>query len=104
MALLTSDMKTLESSLIVAAPDQLSSDLAGEAVILNMKSGVYYGLNEIGARIWHLIQQPKTIKDVRNTILEEYEVEPEACDRDLLSLLQELESAGLIEVKHETTT
>jgi hypothetical protein len=91
-----------ESSIVVAAVEQISSDLGGEAVILNLKSGVYHGLNEAGARIWNLIQQPKFVKDIKQVLLEEYEVEPEVCISDLLALLDNLKDAGLIEVKNET--
>lgn len=90
------------NSSVVAAKEQVSSDLAGEAVILDLKSGVYYGLNEVGASIWNLIQEPKTVNEIRDAILEEYEVEPEQCDRDLKAILQQLADEGLIEVRNET--
>ncbi|HEY9875192.1 MAG TPA: lasso peptide biosynthesis PqqD family chaperone [Candidatus Obscuribacterales bacterium] len=96
------DIKVSDDSSVVATKEQVSSDLAGEAVILNIKSGVYYGLNAVGARIWNLIQEQKTVKEVRDTILAEYDVEPEQCDRELLEILKQLESEGLIEVKNET--
>lgn len=89
-------------SIVVAAKEQVSSDLAGEAVILDFKSGVYYGLNEVGTRIWNLIQQPKSVSEIRDAIVAEYEIEPELCDRDLKALLQQLEASGLIEVRNET--
>ncbi len=88
-----------EDSIVVVSAEQISSDLGGEAVILDLKSGVYHGLNEVGARVWNLIQQPKAVKDIKAALLEEYEVEPEQCDRDLMALLEELLDAGLIEVK-----
>ena len=89
-------------SLVVAATEQVSCDLAGEAAILNLKSGVYYGLDPVGARIWNLLQEPRTVNDIRDALLKEYGVEPERCERDLLTLLQELAAEGLIEVKGET--
>jgi hypothetical protein len=90
------------SSIVVASRDQVSSDLAGEAVILNLASGMYYGLDEVGAQVWSLIQEPRSVDAIRDTILEEYEVEPDRCERDLLALLQELEAAELIEVTDGT--
>lgn len=92
-----------EHSTVVAVKDQVSADLAGEAVILNLKSGMYYGLNEVGGRIWQLLQEPRTVAAIRDTLLEEYEVDRESCDRDLLAVLQELATAELIEVNHEAT-
>ena len=98
------DREIAESSIVVAASDQISSDLGGEAVILNMKTGIYHGLNEIGARVWDLIEQPKTVKEVKQALLEEYEVEAEVCTDDLFSLLNNLKTAGLIKVTNETAT
>jgi hypothetical protein len=86
-------------STVVAAKDQVSSDLGGEVAILDLKAGVYYGLDAVGARIWSLIQEPRTVNEIRNILLEEYEVEPERCERDLLVLLQRLADEGLIEVE-----
>jgi len=88
-----------ERSTIVAAKDQLSCDLGGEVAILNTKKGVYYGLDPIGARIWNLIQQPRSVNELCEAILQEYDVEPERCESDLLVLLQKLQSEGLVEVK-----
>lgn len=97
------DREILESSIIVANQEQISSDLGGETVILNLKSGVYHGLNEVGARIWNFIQQPKAVSDIKQTLLQEYEVEAQQCDRDLKALLQDLLAAGLVDVKNNTT-
>jgi hypothetical protein len=93
-----------ESSTVVVTKDQVSCDLSGEAAILNLKSGVYFGLNTVGASIWKLIQEPKTVKEIRNAILEEYEVDPNQCARDVLELLQELSTHELIKIIDEKNT
>jgi hypothetical protein len=87
------------SSTVVAAKDQVSSDLGGEVAILDLKAGVYYGLDAVGARIWSLIQEPRTVNEIRDILLEEYDVEPERCERDLLALLRRLADEGLVEVR-----
>ncbi len=87
-----------KQSIVSASEAQVSSELSGEAIILDLKSGVYYGLNEVGASIWNLIQQPKTVAEIQDAILAEYEVESEKCDRDVLVLLQDLAAKGLVEV------
>ena len=89
-------------SVVVAAKDQVATELAGEVVILDLKSEMYYGLNAVGARIWALIQEPTSPDQIRDTILAEYEVEPERCEGDILALLQDMAARGLVEVKHET--
>ena len=84
-------------SVFVAVQDQVSTNLEDEAVILHLKNGVYYGLNPVGARIWSFLQEPHTVGEIRNMILEEFEVEPQRCEQDLLKLLKELLSNGLID-------
>ena len=86
------------SSIVVAARAQVSCDLEGEAAILHLDSGVYYGLDPVGARIWQLVQTPTSVSAVRAAILAEYDVDPGRCERDLLSLLRDLLRAGLVDV------
>ncbi|PKN61457.1 MAG: PqqD family protein [Deltaproteobacteria bacterium HGW-Deltaproteobacteria-15] len=86
------------STTIVAAKEQVFSELQGEAVILNLKSEAYHGLNGVGSRIWSLIQVPRTIDEIIGLLLEEYDVEMEPCRRELIGFLRELKAAGLIEI------
>ena len=97
------ELSKLRNLTVVAAKEQLFSDLGGEAVILNLKTGVYHGLDAVGARIWHLLQETITVDDILKTLLEEYEVEPERCMQELSVLLQELADQKLIEVRSEAT-
>jgi len=92
----------LEGSIVVAAKEQVSADLSGEAVILNIESGMYYSLDKVGAHIWSLIQEPRTVNEIRAAVLREYEVEPDRCERDIVTLLEQLADAGLVEVRDET--
>ncbi len=89
-----------QRSIVVAAKDQVSSDLGGETAILDLKAGMYYGLDDVGARVWDLIQEPRNVGDIRDILLEEYDVAPERCERDLLALLQRLADERLIEVQN----
>ena len=91
-----------ERSNVVAAAHQVSSDLGGEVAILDLGAGVYYGLDEVGARIWELIQKPRAVEEVQDVILNEYDVDPAGGKRDVVSLLQELADKGLVEVRDET--
>jgi hypothetical protein len=91
-----------DSSIIRAARERAPAEGTGEAMILDRESGVIYGLNEVAARVWDLIQQPRTVGEVREALLGEYAVGPEQCRRDLLALLRQLEAKGLIEVRAAT--
>lgn len=86
-------------SVVTAAPDQISSDLAGEAVIMSLQDGAYYGLNEVGARIWSLLQQPRPVAAIRDALVAEYEIDPAQCEHEVVALLAALETVGLIEVR-----
>lgn len=86
-------------STVVAAREQVSSDLGSEIAILDFKAETYYGLEGVGARVWSLVQEPRTVAEVRDTLVNEYEVETGRCEQDLLSLLGKLSDKGLIEVR-----
>ena len=88
-------------AIISIAPDQIASELGGEAVILNLATGMYYGLNEVGARVWELIQQPCTVDSILHSLLAEYDVQPDVCEQDLTKMLVDMKDACLIEVSDE---
>jgi hypothetical protein len=90
-----------ESSTVVAVKHQVSSDLGGEVAILDLDAGMYYGMDEVGARIWELVQEPRLVEEIQAVILDEYEVDPATGKRDVLALLQQLTDKGLVEVKDE---
>lgn len=89
-------------SQVTAIRDQVSSNLGGEAVILHVGSGSYYGLNEVGTRIWELVQRPSTIAAIRDEILNEYEVEVVQLEKDLSNILHQLLEKGLVEITNDT--
>ena len=82
-------------STVVALPDQVSSRLDDETVVLELKKGAYYGLNCVGSMIWELIQQPRSVEAVCSAVLKQYDVDPETCSRDVLRVLEDLRAAGL---------
>jgi hypothetical protein len=88
----------LASSVVVASKDQVSTNLSGEAVILGMSDGVYYGLDPVGARIWALVQEPRAIDEVAGAIAAEYDVSRERALADLLALAGQLMERGLLEI------
>jgi len=86
-------------TIVVASKDQVSSDLAGETVLLSLTSARYYGLSGVGARIWDLLREPVRASDICESIATEFEVAPERCEADTLHFLQELAKNGLIEIR-----
>jgi hypothetical protein len=90
------------NSTIAASENQISSDLGGEIACLNLESGIYYGLDAVGARIWELIQVPRSVSEIRDILLEEYDVQPQRCERELLALLDQLATENLIVLQDGT--
>ena len=76
----------------------LFQQLQDEAVLLNLDSGQYFGLDEVGTRIWNLVVEGNALPQVVSDIVEEYEVDSDRCEADLLKLLQDLEAQGLVAV------
>jgi hypothetical protein len=94
-----SAIRLLDQSRIAISADQVSCDLAGEVAILNLKNSVYYGLDPVGASVWNLIQQPKTFAEIRDALLDIYEVDSAQLESDLQALLGELSEQGLIDIQ-----
>ena len=87
-----------DKATVVVSKEQLSSDLGGEAAILNLKNGVYYGLDSVGARVWSLIQHPRTVTELRDILAGEYDVATPRLESDLLELLSDLAGKELVEI------
>jgi hypothetical protein len=91
-------------SRVVAARDQISCNLSGEIVILSVESGLYFGLDQVGARVWELIQQPRSVSEIVDLLIQEYDVDEQRCGHDVLELLDEMQRRQLIEVAGEPLT
>jgi hypothetical protein len=85
-------------TLIRRTEDLVASDLEGETVMMSVRSGMYYGLDSIGSRIWQLIEQPRTFSELCDMVLEEYDVDRAQCERDITALLTEMRDEGIIDV------
>ena len=88
-------MTSLESRISVPS-DVLFREVAGEAVILNLETGKYYGLDEIGTRMWTLLAEHGCLEPVYSALLEEYNVREERLQSDLLKLVDDLVAHGLL--------
>jgi hypothetical protein len=77
-------------------PEVIFRDLDDEAVILHTQTGRYFGLNEVGRRMWNLLHQHGQITSVYETILAEYDVDPEELSTDLMNFIQALAAHRLL--------
>lgn len=83
---------------VVASRDQVSVDLDGEAVILSLADGVYYGLDPVGARVWEMLTEPRTVAELRDAVVAEWDVDAPTAEADLLELLADMAARRLVDV------
>jgi len=76
----------------------LFQEVGGEAVLLDLASEQYFGLDPVGTRIWQLIGEGQTLQSIGDTLCAEYAAEPERIRSDLVTLVDQLASAGLVKV------
>ena len=76
--------------------DLLSQEVSGETVLLDLNSESYFGLDEVGTRIWQLLLEHGNLRKVFDTLLEEYDVESDQLEKDMEEILTKLVEAGLI--------
>ena len=82
----------------------LSRDLQGELVILDLNTGLYFGLDPVGTKIWHLLQEHQSLRKVLDSMVDEYEVTEAVCAHDLLGFVAKMLERGLVEVNNKAGT
>ena len=95
---MNTDTAIAQSTKYKVSANHLYSEVAEEAVILDINSGIYYGLNEVGVDIWQWLQQPRTESDLLKLVLSEYEVSSEQARADIQSVLKEMLDNSLITI------
>lgn len=78
------------------SPDVLSQEVGGEAVLLDMSSEQYFGLNAVGLRVWDLLTYPIALKAVHQQLCEEFDADPDRIQADLLQVVAQMVDAGLL--------
>lgn len=92
------------SSKVVQSPETLINIIEGESVLLNLKNESYYGLDEVGTRMWELLTTSNTLQEVYDALLDEYDVTPQTLKEDMLDLISTLIEHGLLEVDDQQAT
>jgi hypothetical protein len=96
-------MQINPDSIVVAAVNQVSCEVDNEAALLNLDTGVYYGLDPMGAYVWRLLAAPISVRALQQQIVREFNVDPAIVDKDITDFLNEMKSAGLIDVTSNET-
>ncbi len=93
-------MNDIWTATIAHAPDVLHQELGGETVLLNLDNESYFGLDEIGTRVWQVLSETNSATAVVERLADEYEVSVEQLRSDVEKLIGELLDAGLVSVTH----
>jgi len=74
----------------------MARQVGAETVILDLATGTYFGLDPVGARIWQLMSEGKTLSEVCDAMQAEFEVSREDIQRDVIELTEKLKAQQLI--------
>lgn len=91
-----------QNTLVQRNPKLIANQMDGEIVMMSIDNGEYYGLDEVGSRIWDLMQEPVSISKLVDQLISEFDVTPDECLQDILSFLDELLNRDLVLVKNES--
>ena len=86
---------------IVRSPECMSADLGGQVAVLHPGSGVYFGLNDVGAIIWDALAEPMTRPQLCARVMAEYDVDEAQCAADVTRLIDALLEHGLVKEHNE---
>lgn len=89
-----------ENLSVVQATDVVTAEIDGETLMMRIENGMYYGLDNIGSRVWELITEPRQVSHLIEYLFETYEVEKAQCQSDTLELLNQLFAEGLIRIRY----
>ncbi len=92
------DQSLAPDSVVKVAPDVLFSEVQGEAVLLNVKTGIYFGLNEVGTFIWTSLEESVNLSALQERLVEKYEASPEQVWTDLVALITDLHDRNLVDL------
>ena len=87
------------SSKVCAQPDVLVNSVEGESVLLNLARESYFGLDEIGTRMWSVLTTSPSIQSAYESLLSEYDVGADQLRQDLDGFVQTLVDNGLVELR-----
>ncbi|MBL0227580.1 PqqD family protein [Thermomonas sp.] len=87
------------ASILQRADDVLYQEVGGEAVLLDLASEQYFGLDPVGTRIWHLLDGNDDLAHIQAVLADTYDAAPQRIGEELLALAQALADAGLVQVR-----
>jgi hypothetical protein len=78
------------------SPSPLASRVGDDLVLFSVNRGMYYGVPVVGRRIWDLMEDQVTVSAICDQLMEEFSVDREACESEVLDFIGQLEAEALV--------
>jgi hypothetical protein len=89
---------SLDSTIVRKDNNLMGGEMGNETVLMDMNSGDYLGLNEVGSSIWKIIVEPKSVSEICTALMEKYDVDAPTCEAETLKYLSQLVAENMITV------
>lgn len=89
-------MKYNQDSLLQRSGDIICSEADGEIVMMNIETGQYHSINEVGSDIWKMLENPIKLSEICQKLLEDYDIDQKTCEDEVLKFVEHLSSEGLL--------
>lgn len=87
------------NSIVMRHEDINVTNLDGEKVMMDLEKGKYFALNEVGSRIWDIIDRPVSVKEITGILLKEYDIDEKSCQDEVINFIGRMNDAEIIKVK-----
>jgi hypothetical protein len=88
-----------DDDVVIRTDEVVMAEVDGEFIGMSVESGMCYGLDRVGSRIWAMMEEPRSIQSLCAELQRQYKVDENTCRADVLELLEELRSRGLVRLK-----
>ncbi len=93
--------KISPAAVLVRNDEPVSVEVERSVVMMSLDLGKYFGLNEVGSRIWELLERPRPMADLCAVLQQEFDVDPDACHAEVSEFLLALANEGLIQIDND---
>lgn len=91
-------------TLVTRSEEPVAVEVDRTVVMMSVDQGMYFGLEGVGPRVWSLLEQPRSVRQLCDALMNEFEVTPEVCRREVGTFLEELRRAQLVRFHDPATT
>lgn len=90
-------MTTASNSKLISRTEIPGSKIDDELVFFNHETGMYYGTGQVGAEIWEFLDEPRSMADICDRLLEKFEVDRDTCEKQVHLFIEEMVASGILD-------